>query len=937
MLVLLTCPQGHRWEMPEEDMPSAATARLACPVCGAAYVRLERATRPEETPTVDAGDLAPVPDLPRIPGYEVLCCLGRGGMGVVYKARHLRLNRLVALKMILSRAHVSPERLARFHLEAEALASLQHPNIVQIHEVGGHDGCPYLALELVDGPSLDKQLAGGPLPPLAAARLVQTLAEAMHHAHQRGLVHRDLKPANVLLSFSGRSETGAGPDTAPLSERPLNECVPKITDFGIAKRLEEDSRTRTGAILGTPSYMAPEQAEGRVRDIGPPTDVYALGAILYELLTGQPPFGGDTLLQTLELVRAQEPKPPSRLRPKVPHDLETICLKCLQKEPGRRYPTAQALAEDLRRFLAGEPIAARPVGTAERVVKWARRRPVVAGLSAFSAAALGVIAALLVGSNVLLRQAAARERQERERAERHSQVVRQAVDEMYTEVAEQWLANEPHKDELQRTFLEKARDIYQKLEEEQGDNPTVRAGAARAYYRVGRIYQDLEERDRAEEAYERALALQEHLVAEHPREASYRQDLAESYNYLGELRRTGGRPLAETEPLYRKALELQRRLRTDFPGDPRCQADQARTWYNLGLAHMDHGRRDEAEQDYGRAIDLLEGLPERFPREPRYRQELARSRADRAILYRKLDRPKAAEADIRRAIDLLEFLRNGPQFRPVYRYELAIYYENLGNLLSQEKRPDPAGEAYDKALALLSRLVEDFPTRPEYQNEQANTHNGLGAVLTRDDQKAEQWEQARKLFARLVDGYPKQAVYRYRLGLVLGNLGWLRLRQGDLPQARRLLEEGSGYVEAVVASNPDDADRVKKLRSQCRDLAEVLIRQGEHAEAARRATALCHAVPGPNGTLLALAFLARCVASAPQAPGLSPTEQDALAQRYADQAVDLLRPALRAGQADPERLRRDPGLEPLRKHAAYRQLLAEARPGPGGPPKAPGR
>jgi WD40 repeat protein len=290
-----------------------------------------------------------------VPGYEILREIGRGGMGVVYVARQRGLKRLVALKMILAGQHAGAEQAGRFRAEAEAVAHLQHPHIVQIYEVGEHEGRPYFSLEYLEGGSLSRKLGGVPLEPRQAARLLEMLAGAMHYAHQRGIVHRDLKPANILLTAEG---------------------LPKISDFGLAKQMDEDrGQTQTGAILGTPSYMPPEQAAGQARVVGPLADVYALGAILYELLTGRPPFRAANYWDTLLQVRTEEPVPPSHLQPKLPRDLETICLKCLHKEPGQRYASAEALAEDLRHFLAGEPIRARPTSWLERGIKQARRNP----------------------------------------------------------------------------------------------------------------------------------------------------------------------------------------------------------------------------------------------------------------------------------------------------------------------------------------------------------------------------------------------------------------------------------------------------------------------------------------------------------------------------------------------------------------------------------
>jgi WD40 repeat protein len=317
------------------------------------------ATRSADPPTVDeqtthAGSLS-------IPGHEILGELGRGGMGVVYKARQTHLNRVVAVKVVLAGGHASADELARFRAEAEAVARMQHPNIVQIFETGQQDGLPYFTLEYVDGGSLAHKLDGTPLPPAEAAELVETLARAVHYAHTNGVVHRDLKPANVLLAQDG---------------------TPKITDFGLAKKVEGGGVTRSGAIMGTPSYMAPEQAGGQTKQIGPATDLYALGAILYECLTGRPPFKAATDLDTILQVISDDPVPPTQLQSKTPRDLETICLKCLRKEPEKRYATAHGLADDLQRFLNNEPITARPVGRVERGLKWVRRQPALAAMIA---------------------------------------------------------------------------------------------------------------------------------------------------------------------------------------------------------------------------------------------------------------------------------------------------------------------------------------------------------------------------------------------------------------------------------------------------------------------------------------------------------------------------------------------------------------------------
>src|SRR6266542_1508897 len=377
MSTYVTCVQGHRWEV----AAAAATdpsLQIRCPVCGEpplppaadapeVSLPLARFTVSPASPTVLDGR-APPParsrELPAIPGFELLGTLGRGGMGVVYKAREVGLNRTVALKMIHAETCANPVARVRFLREAQLLASLRHPNIVQLHAVLEHEDRLCFVMECIDGVNLARRLGKGLPPARQAAQWLEAAARAIHYAHQKGVAHRDLKPGNILLDRAG---------------------TPKIIDFGLARRLEQatagtvvDHPTRSGEILGTPNYMAPEQADGRTKEAGPSADVYALGAILYECLTGHPPFEGTTPLEMLHRIIYEEPAPPTRLQPKVPRDLETICLTCLRKEPQRRYATAEALANELRGFLAGEPIAARPAGPWERLRRWMRRRPAVA-------------------------------------------------------------------------------------------------------------------------------------------------------------------------------------------------------------------------------------------------------------------------------------------------------------------------------------------------------------------------------------------------------------------------------------------------------------------------------------------------------------------------------------------------------------------------------
>jgi tRNA A-37 threonylcarbamoyl transferase component Bud32 len=421
--------------------------------------------------------------------YDLLEEIGRGGMGVVCKARQRSLNRHVALKLLRRDRWAEAADAQRFRNEPEMVAQLDHPHIVPIYEVGEHESRLFFSMKLIDGGSLAEQLGRFPAEPRSAARLVAEVARAVHHAHQRGILHRDLKPSNVLLDHDGQ---------------------PHVVDFGLAKRIEADaSLTQSGALVGTPNYMAPEQTTGQRGAVTTATDVYGLGAVLYVLVTGGPPFKGEDVLATLVQVREREPRPPSRVNRKVDRDLETICLKCLDKEPGRRYGSATEVADDLDRWLAGEPVWARRAGPWERAAKWVRRRPALAGLIAVSAlAVLGLVAGLF-WHNDQLREAAEREQRQAEKATRQRDAARRAVNDMYTQVAEKWLAGEPGMSDVQREFLEKALRYYEDLAQEELEGPELLLDRAKAIGRMGAILAKLGRRPEAEAAYRHAVAVLE--------------------------------------------------------------------------------------------------------------------------------------------------------------------------------------------------------------------------------------------------------------------------------------------------------------------------------------------------------------------------------------------------------------------------------------------
>jgi tetratricopeptide (TPR) repeat protein len=454
-------------------------------------------------------------------------------------ARQQSLNRTVALKVHRGSSLADGDDLRRFRLEAEAVAHLDHPSIVPIYEIGEHDGLSYFAMKLIEGGSLAQRLPALAADPRGAARLVATVARAVHYAHQRGVLHRDLKPSNIVIDALGQ---------------------PHITDFGLAKRVEDDSGlTQSGAILGSPSYMAPEQACGKTRAITTATDVYGLGAVLYTLLAGKPPFQGDSALETLEKVRRDPPEPPSGVSRRVDRDLETICLKCLEKEPERRYGSALAVAEDLEGWLRGEPIAARPVGRLEQVWRWCRANPLVAGLASLVVFLLiaGLIG-LVIGNQLLARQYRlatenlAEARLQRQREAYNFSIMLERAATLVSALNAPKSGEGPDLLALRREMSEKALDLVRIFLRERGNDPTMRIEAVYAQRVLGSIYREIHTRVESYAKFEQARRLAELLVADYPEVSPYRVELGRIHDILALHREQDG-DLAESDREYRQA------------------------------------------------------------------------------------------------------------------------------------------------------------------------------------------------------------------------------------------------------------------------------------------------------------------------------------------------------------------------------------------------
>jgi serine/threonine-protein kinase len=726
----------------DESAEVAAHVEL-CPECQQALDRLtpfgEGAE--DETPVEGAagGEGGPAGWWPAVEGYEMLGELGHGGMGVVFKARQIKAGRLVALKMVLAGSHVGPDELARFRKEATAAAGLTHPGIVQIYEVGEQDGLPFFSLEFCPGGSLKQKLGGTPLPPREAAGLVAALAEAMQEAHRQGIVHRDLKPANVLLTADGR---------------------PKVADFGLAKQLSEPGLTASGAIVGTPSYMAPEQAvtdQGRREPVGPAADVYALGAVLYECLTGRPPFSAPTALDTLLLVLGQEPLPPGRLQPGLPRDLETVCLKCLRKWPRERYASARDLAEDLHRFLGGRPIRARRAGVTERLVKLVRRNPVLTALAGLVVVAVlgGTAASLAFGLRAAREATVART--ERARAERNAVLRLRTLDDVLHLVAGPRLRRAGQL-ALRRQILEQLLPLYEEVLRLEDLDDATREQQALAWNALAVIRRDFGQDADALKAARQAEAIFRDLAGRPDRPASARAGLATALSHQGALLGQRGEL---TEAI--RALDEADRLLTELLAEG---GDAPALRYRLAHVHNNWAnclRRakqpPEAVAHYRQGVAHFDALARAQPAELGPRDWHARTLSNLALLYAEMGRKEEARGASREAVAVARRLAADFRGEIDGRDCLATCLSNEGELQLGQADTTAALPVLGEAKELYEGLSRQVPASFEYRWGLAMAGSNVGAALAGGPragwpQAAEHYRRADTMYQELLKANP---------------------------------------------------------------------------------------------------------------------------------------------------------------------------------------
>jgi tetratricopeptide (TPR) repeat protein len=754
--------------------------------------------------------------------YELRREIARGGMGIVFEARQISLNRPVALKLILTGVLASDEDRRRFRLEAEAAASLDHPHIVPIHEVGEHQGFSYFSMKLIPGGSLASRLGEFGGHPRDAARVVAAIARAVHHAHQRGILHRDLKPSNVLLDA---------------------DDTPHVVDFGLAKRvgLEGGELTASGAVIGTPQYMAPEQASPRRGGITTATDVHGLGAILYAMLVGRAPFGGDSVVETLDQVRNREPEPPSRVGRPVNRDLETICLKCLAKQPARRYDSALAVAEDLERWLRGEPIAARRVRWVERAWLWARRRPAVAVLSAATILAVLIGTAAVFTKNIELAATNKLLAHQRSRARDREQQAIDAVKRFRDAVADEpLLRDSPELEQLRKRLLREPLAFFKSLRDQlQADSdtrPEALSRLASAAFDLGYLTREIGDEQDAITAYRQSLDIYQKLAADHPTGTDYQSDLAASHNDLGALLRETG-ALAEARRAFEAAREIRWKLARDHPSVAAYQSDLAASHNNLGALLHDTGALAEARRAYEAAREIWQRLARDHPGVTDYQSRLAASHNNLGNLLHDTGAPAEARRAYEAAREIRWKLARDHPSVAAYQSDLAASHNNLGLLLRKTGAPAEARRAFEAAREIRWKLARDHPSVAAYQSDLARSHNNLGNLLHDTGAPAEArraHEAALEIWQRLARDHPTVAAYQRDLAASHNNLGVLLRETGAWAEARRAYEAALEIWQRLTRDRPDVADYSSSLGSALGNLALIDIVDRRFAEARDR-------------------------------------------------------------------------------------------------------
>lgn len=875
--------------------------------------------------------------LPAIPGHDVLDILGRGGMGIVYRGIQLGLNRTVAIKTILRIEASDSLSLLRFFAEAEVVAAVKHPHVVQVYDFGSHGGRPYMTMEYLPGGTLAKRIAGQkPMDPHAAATLVEQLARGAGAAHELGIVHRDLKPANVLFDDAGN---------------------PKITDFGLAKRVATDL-TQTNAIIGTPAYMAPEQAGGLAKFLGPPADVWALGVILYECLSGKRPFEGDDSWTVLRNVVESTPAALRTRTGRMPRDLELICLKCLRKEPSERYANATALAGDLHHFLHGEPVLARPISGPERLWKWMRRNPTFAALAA------GLIVVLLTGSIVstlfairaseeaVRANAALREAQDERQKTQEALIVveaerekvkaaliassnaksrtRDALDALTDTVVERMLAKQAKPTDSDRQFLKKILAFYDEAAAAEDDDFRVWRLKAVGRYQVGKIRAWLGDQTEAEANFRESVAIYTKLLP-----GTNAQQRPEIQKYLAQSTYQLGTLLSEVQK-HTEAIDVltacKKQFHDLFELDPKnvyAEYMISSAANDLGLAYWSVGKNREAEVEFQQSIDLRAKLAKAYPNDPSYAGDLAGTVNNLGLIYGDEGKFSQAESQYLMAIKIITIILQKDKQSILFRAYLGKIHQNLAEVRSTLKKPE-AGTSFLASIDVRRSLYADYPAVPEYGHALADCHNDYGLYLKNLAKPAEalvQYRAAKATWLKLAADFPGDPRYPNGIAGAMVNMAFASIANLDAGAAKPFLEDALPYHRTALKAQPDNSQFRSYYWQNRSAMAAVLISKKDYAAAAALAEDIAaYGSEAKYGSLNAAKLLGECSELASEDERKPEAERKRLANLYADNAMKQLQNAVKAGYNDAKSLRKAIELKALRDRPDFRILIEKLAP-----------
>ena len=903
--------------------------------------------------------------------YRSLRPLAKGGLGEVFVALDEELGREVALKEIQERHLEHPESRARFLMEAEVTGGLEHPGIVPVYGLGQYpDGRPYYAMRFIRGQTLKEAIdayhetEGRSRDPGARSLELRGLlnriidvCNALAYAHTRGILHRDIKPANIMLGGFGetlvvdwglakavdRPEMATGTETQTQTDpglRPLRPLSAGASGTG----------TMYGSTMGTPHFMSPEQAAGQLDRLGPASDIYSIGATLYFILVGKPPFLEPQMAVLLNKVRQGKFPRPREANREVPAALEAICLKAMALQPQDRYRTARALADDLEHWLADEPVLAYREPWTTRLARWAKRHKTLVTTSA--ALVLAALVALSIGT-VLIRR-------EQARTEVNFRLARDAVDQMLTRLGEVELADVPQMEQVRGRMLDKARTFYETFLAERGGDRSIRRETGRANLRLGDIEEMLGDYTAAEAAYDRAIALGRTLVAAQPGARDDLRDLASARHKLGVLLKKSNR-FSESESALREAQDLRHRLVAARPADPDDQRDEMDSVYQLGTVLARLGRVKEVETAYAAAVDAERKLAAAHPDQRDYPRKLGRYLNNRGILLRSTSNdPRLAEAAFREALGLQQPLSEKSPTVAGLQWERARTTSNLAGTLVETQGPAQALPVYREAFDQFKRLADDYPSVPDYQNELAVVSFNLGSALIREAEKTQdkdardqlckeaserldlavatyqrliqpdrfphrpdfrqklalaerkhgilldktgQPEKAEAAFRAAVKAlreldahYPQVPEYQSDLGVALENLASNRFKKNEAVEARQLLDESIAHQRVALKSNPKNPYYRRFVLDAYTDLDTVFKRLGDHAGAAAAADALVGLLPEePFASFRSAQLLDLSAALVAVAADTPEARRKAVAETRTRLAVERLQNAVRAG------------------------------------------